>query len=208
MSHIKYVCLSLQNPTRMKLYEHNKKLLPQLELVKSINGYNIPETVSEFRKTGLKYFGVDDLFQNYGTIACFLTKYKCLMSQIENAYPYLCFIEDDMLLKPGFERHVHQQVGVLERDKAINMIRLGPWGEGYITSLASARRLVDIIKRSGIIANIDNQLRKHCGKEVYAPNTPWRATALNGDGDIKKTKFFGRSLHKLKFKGLIYGQRD
>ena len=190
----------------MKLYQLNKKTLPQLQLVKSVNGYNMFETLWEFKKTGLKYIGVDDLFQNYGTVACFLTKYKCLVNQIEEASQYLCFIEDDMLLGPKFESFVQTQVHLLQRDKTINMIRLGPWGEGYITSLASAKRLVAIIKQSGIIASIDTQLRKHCGKEVHAPNTPWRRTRLNEDGDIKKTKFFGHSLHKLKFKNLIYGQ--
>ena len=206
MSHIKYVCLSLQKPARVKLYQHNKKILPQLELVKSVNGYKVMETLWELKKTGLKYFAVDDLFQNYGTIACFLTKYKCLVSQIEHSYQYLCFIEDDMLLSPGFEKFVQEQVRVLERDNTINMIRLGPWGEGYITSLASAKRLVSIIKQNGIIASVDTQLRKHCGKEIHRLNTPWRRTHLNNDGDIRKTKFFGHSLHKLKFKSLIYGQ--
>ena len=190
----------------MKLYQLNKKTLPQLELVKSVNGYNVLETLWEFKQVGLKYIGVDDLFQNYGTVACFLTKYKCLVSQIEESCQYLCFIEDDMLLSPNFESFVQKQVSLLQRDTGINMIRLGPWGEGYITSLASAKRLVAIIKQSGVIASIDTQLRKHCGKEVHTLNTPWRRTKLNDDGDIKKTKFFGRSLHKLKFKNLIYGR--
>ena len=48
-------------------------------------------------------------------------------------------------------------------EKEINIIRLFQWGEGYVTSLLSARRLLEIIPKTGVVDNIDNQLRERSG---------------------------------------------
>lgn len=206
MLDIKFVCLSLQKSARMELYKRNEKTLPQLELIKSVNGYNIRETLLELRQTKLKFITLDNLFQNFGTLACFITKYNCFLYQIDKKIPFMCSIEDDMLLVPGFEEFVQKQAKMLRTASRVNMIRLGDWGEGYITSLVGAKKIVELIKSTGIIRNIDNQLRKDCGEEIYQPCPYWKRTKLSEQGDIARTAFFRRSVHKLMFHNNIHGK--
>ena len=80
------------------------------------------------------------------------------------------------------------------------MIRLGKWGEGYITSLEGAKRIVNKIKKYGIFGNIDNQLRNICGKEICVRrDTPWKVVISSNDGDCLKTKeFTNSSMYKIQ----------
>ena len=74
-------------------------------------------------------------------------------------------------------------------DEAVNVIRLFQWGEGYITSLSSALRLLNIIKQTGVIDNIDNQLRERSGPELKLNfNVFYRKWVKTNEGDILKTE--------------------
>ncbi len=74
-------------------------------------------------------------------------------------------------------------------DQEVNVIRLFQWGEGYITSLPSARRLLDVIKQTGVVDNIDNQLRERSGSELKLNfNNFYRKWAKTNEGDILKTE--------------------
>ena len=207
MVDVKFICLSLQKPARMELYKRNHISLPRLELMQSVNGYNIGETLWRLKQTKLKFITLDEDFQNFGTLACFITKYNCLLYQVHKSLPFMCAIEDDMLLGPGFEEFVQKQAIQLSARPRMNMVRLGEWGEGYITTLAGAKRIIELIKSKGIIRNIDNQLREHCGKEIYKPCPCWQRTKLSEQGDIIRTKSFGRRAHKFMFHSIIHGDQ-
>ena len=52
---IKFFIQSLETPERLEIINKNRKLFPEFEIFKSINGYNIEETCDEFYKSGYKF---------------------------------------------------------------------------------------------------------------------------------------------------------
>jgi GR25 family glycosyltransferase involved in LPS biosynthesis len=172
-------------PEREKIIQENLKLFPFITVTKSINGYDIPETLARLKDSQLIYKHLE--FPTYGTLANFLTKYFILKYQIETKLPYLCFIEDDLLLSSSFITFIEEIIPIFDNYN-INMIRLAKWGEGYVTSLDGAHKIIDLINTNGIIANIDNQLRKHCGPEYSMKNTPWKLMIRTNGGDCLKTQ--------------------
>ena len=185
---IKFCCQTLGKEDRKAIVEENKRIIEDLEIVQSVNGFNKLETMSELKKSGLRLVSLDGGFKNYGTLATFLTKFKCFKMQIENKIEYMCILEDDVLVKNNFEQYVKNLL-IRFKDKDLNMIRLGSWGEGYITNLQGAARIVAAMYKTGIIRNVDYQLREFCGKEITTfLHTPWTIKIRGGHGDIKKTE--------------------
>lgn len=185
-----YIC-TLLRPDRVKYIEQNKKLFPFIKIFKSVNGYNINQTLNEMNTLQLKYKDLDETFRTYGTLACWLTKYKMLKYQVDNKIPYLCFIEDDLVLDKNFYSYVNDTL--IHFKKNVNILRMMTWGEGYITSFESAKRLLAHLSRDGIIRNIDNQLRENCGNEVALENPPMKLMMKGGNGDCGKTKDLGNA---------------
>ena len=110
--------------------------------------------------------------------------------QIDNKIPYALFLEDDAKLLPGFFDSLNDVMSdkwdLLDND--INVIRLFQWGEGYITSFSCAKRLLSIIQDTGVIDNIDNQLRERSGPELKLSfNDFYRKWVKTNEGDILKT---------------------
>lgn len=178
--------LSLLKDDRKHILDVNKSRFPNLNIVKSINGYNKIETLEELNAIGLPYKHLD--FRTYGTLANWITKYKMLIHQIDNSIPYMCFIEDDVELYEEFEHFINDAIQYLKDD--VNMIRLLEWGEVYITSLESAKRIVEKMKVDGIIDSIDNQLRKYCGREYGLGGAPIKLCCPTNEGDCNKTDGF------------------
>ena len=142
-SKVKYFIQSLERPERLKYFKKNKKIIPEIEIYKSINGYNIEETTTELFKSGLKYKWLQ--FNTYGMLANGLTKIKAFKYQIENNIEHMCLIEDDLVLGNNFKNFVESNLYLLE---GYNMLRLDKWGEGYITSIKGAK---NILKKGGRI---------------------------------------------------------
>jgi len=185
MNYIEYIVLSLEKSERLAIINKNIKILPQLKIFRSINGYNTNETLFALKKSGLKLVNLDTW--HYGTLANFLTKYFCLLHQISNNIEYMCFLEDDVLIDKAFPQFVENLVSF--KNHNLNQVRIGNWGEGYITSLAGAKRIVNIIKKKGINFSIDNQLRLLCNPEYDDHlNTPWTLLSPPNQGDCLKTK--------------------
>ena len=184
---IQYIVQSLKTEKRLKIINKNLLILPKLKIFKSINGYDKNETLLELKKSGLKY--KDIKFKTYGSLANFLTKIKILKYQIENNIEYLCFIEDDLLLKKDFENFINNSIYLLKTD--INMLRLDNWGEGYVTSLSGAKDIIYKIYKYGILNNIDNQFRIwNKLREIRLHNTPWILVVKTNEGDCLKTEKF------------------
>ena len=200
MNNIKIYILSLLREDRMNIINKNKKLFPQIEVIKSVNGYNKIETIDELINLDIEFHKLDKYksksFNSYGTLANFITKVKIMKYQIDNNIPYICFIEDDLLLKPKFVRYI-EYVKKKFLNKDVNMIRLARWGEGYITSLEGSKRILEHIKRTGIIRNIDNQLRLNCGKEIRVIKTPWKLVVGTNNGDCLKTEILEKNFKEL-----------
>jgi GR25 family glycosyltransferase involved in LPS biosynthesis len=197
--------LSLLTEERSRYIDKTINLFPFVNIIQSVNGYNKKETIDEFLDLNLEFhklkIGPKNDFNTYGTLACWITKVKFLKFQIDNKIPYALFIEDDVKLLPGFFDSLSDIMldkwNVLDYD--INIIRLFQWGEGYITSLSSAKRLFSIIKDTGVVDNIDNQLREKSGPELKLDfNDFYRKWVRTNEGDILKTepldKYFFNSI--------------
>ena len=182
---IAYFIQSLETTERVNYNNRNKEILPEFAVFKSINGYDSVETMVEFEKSQLKFVKLDDGFSTYGTLANFLTKVNAFKYQIENNIEYMCLIEDDVIVHDNFKSFVENLLPLTEN---YNMIRLFNLGEGYITSIAGAKNIIKHIYESGIIMNIDNQLRLSCGPELFVNNTPFHLVVNTNEGDCLRTE--------------------
>jgi hypothetical protein len=183
---IHYYIISLLTEERLPIIEYNIKKLPQFITYKAVNGYDIEETVKALKESGLNYRNLET--PTYGTLANFLSKFNLLKFQIEKNLEYMCFIEDDLKTLDGFEEHVIKYCNMLRNNRNLAQIRLDTWGEGYITSVEGAKRIVARLEKDGIIENIDNQLRVRCKPEYHVKDTPWELVVPTNKGDCLKTE--------------------
>ena len=146
---ITFVALTLNNTQRNAFVRANQAVLPELELFLAVNGYSKEDTIRRLGSTPLKLhpytFCNAARFATFGSLANFVSKYLALRMQVRRRLPYMAMLEDDMQLRPGFKAFVEQTVrsGALDRaEERAELLVLGAWGEGYVTSLASARRVL------------------------------------------------------------------
>ena len=109
----------------------------------------------------------------------------------------MAMLEDNMRLGRGFDAFVAEQIrrqfrsGVRGRRRhQPDLLVLGAWGEGYVSSLASARRIVRSLQQQGIPQNIDVMLNEgHAGPVVRLPpkSVPWAHRVGPNLGDCLKT---------------------
>ena len=116
----------------------------------------------------------------------------------------MAMLEDDMKLQPGFgefvERAAREHLGAQSHDRAENrrgeppeLLQLGPYGEGYVTSLASARRVVQRLDQQGIPMTVDAMLNDgHAGRAMRIGGTPWVHHVQPNEGDCLKTAHIGQ----------------
>ncbi len=182
-NNIKYYILSLLRENRKSILEKNIQKFPCFEIIKSINGYDIDETLRMFKLSGLVYHKL--YHTTYGSLANFLTKYNVLKHQIENSIPFVCFIEDDLELLDGFVDYIKDCVSLFNQE--ISIIRLSIIGNGYITSLNGAINIKHMIDKQGIISDISNQLRSQSENELYCPDAPWKLLIPCDKGDCLRT---------------------
>merc|ERR1711871_726666 len=160
-------------------------VIPELEVFHAVNGYNKTETVERLRESGLHYEELS--LKKYGKLALFLTKFAILKRQVREEIAFVCFVEDDVKFHQRFREYVERQLPVLEMPD-VNILRLGDWGEAYVTSLQGAGRIVARIERVGILQNMDNQLRERCGVEAHPiGHRAWSLKKGTNRGDITKS---------------------
>ena len=143
-------------PKREKKYiNRSKKVISICKIFNSTNGYNKDETIKDFLDLGVDFhslsIGPNWNFHTYGVLACWVSKIKFLKFQIENKIPYAILLEDDAKLLPGFFTKLDS---IMEGkwnllDEKIDIVRLFKWGEGYITSISGAQRILDKLKICG-----------------------------------------------------------
>ena len=162
-----------------------KTFIPNLEVIPSVDGFDINKVETELAQLQVPFKWIEHW--NYGAVACWLSHYKALKKQVDQKIPFMCMIEDDVEINETFLPSINAIIGRFEKDEQLNMIRLAGYGEGYVTSLESSHRIVNILNEKGIINNIDNQLRCDSGKEIHIPLIHSLKCATNC-GDIRKTK--------------------
>ena len=191
---ITFVVLTLENSIDQLLtYKKNLKVFPNLKIFKSVNGFDEDLTLKNFKHENITFHSLSSqhlsqpINYNWGTLACWLTKYKALRWQIENNIPYLCFIEDDLLISEDFVNYCYTHLSYTSDS---SFIRLGKWGEGYITSLEGAKNIIREFSIVGITKPIDMQLRsmKTVEEINISEYTPWLVLVKPEKGQRTKTK--------------------
>jgi GR25 family glycosyltransferase involved in LPS biosynthesis len=193
------------NSDRYKLIQKNKTLYPQIQVARSINGFDRNEVLSVLRNSNLKLFNNST---SLGTVACFLTKILIWKNQIERQIPHVCILEDDLELNSNFLPFVFSRLYLLQ-DKKVNVLRFADYAECYVTSLESAKRLIKIIEEKGIFDHIDAELSSPGFGEIAVngskgpPHLPrwinnehagfeydiFKLKAESNEGDIKQTEY-------------------
>ena len=185
---VKTVILSLQRGDRDDIIKANQELFPDIHVIKSVNGYDAVETRKELAELNISFYKLDEGFETYGTLANWITKVKMLKQQVVEGYPYMIMLEDDILLGKHFMEIVMKLLKLGPKLNRFNIIRLGPWGEGYISTLSGAKRCLTLLQKKGIVYNIDNQLRVLTGPELHFDMSKHFETTVEPNyGDCLKT---------------------
>lgn len=191
--HVHFVVLTLNTTERAGYTADNQqRSLPSLEPFLAVNGFDVAATIAALAATPLRLhlhtFCGYARFATYGSMANFITKYEALRMQLRRRVPYLAILEDDMELQPGFAKFVTEAVRErLERPAhPPELLVLGAWGEGYVTSLAAARRVVAKLEQQGIPLTIDIMLNDgHAGRAERVRGTPWRHRVPPNAGKLR-----------------------
>jgi hypothetical protein len=165
--------LLLNRTDRLAIYERNRAVLPRLSALSVPDGRDEESVIRRFRATGMKYIRLDSYpdqdFRTYGTLSNFIAHFEAIVQQVERETPFSLVLEDDVIVYPPLFPHVARLQGDLTADPSLNLIRLGPWGEGYLIPIVGARRILRCLCRVGIRRNIDITLRNICDPERYVP---------------------------------------
>lgn len=190
---MRYFVLSMNaSDFRRNIFSKNQEKIPNTKLFRAINGYDPYDTVLQYNRSRLYYHGMKPGYESYGMLANFLTKYAFMKFQVFHSIPYACWIEDDLEFEDTFAEFVTNVSAFLTPGSPFNMVRLDHWGEGYITTLEGAQRVLALIEEKGIIDNPDDQLREYCGPEIAVSGTPWKLMQPTNTGDILQTPSISR----------------
>jgi GR25 family glycosyltransferase involved in LPS biosynthesis len=132
----------------------------------------------------------------YGMLSSFIAKFEMFVKQVTEKIPWSVIIEDDIVLCKSFQGFICNLTERFELDSTLNMIRLGTWAEGYMTSFESAKNILRCLCRMGVYQNIDNQLRDLCGPDLYIqpPLSSWNILIEANEGHTKKTRFVNETM--------------
>ena len=204
---IMFTVLLLNKPDRMKIFDNNKRKIDNLFFHTVPDGSNVMEVINRFRQTGMVYHQLQyfeyggpngkmlDL-RLYGMLSSFIAKFEMFAKQVTDKIPWSVIIEDDIMIDKGFRGFICNLTERFELDPTLNMIRLGTWAEGYMTSFESSKNILRCLCRMGVYQNIDNQLRDICGPDLYIqpPHSSWHILVEANEGHSKKTKFVNETM--------------
>ena len=189
---VTFVALTLNTSARAAYLEANRRMLPELRVLPAVDGFDKNATIAALCRSGLRYhlftYCGFTKYGTYGSLANFLTKVSALAYQVRHQLPVMAMLEDDMRLKPGFQRFVHRAASRLLAPGGPALLQLGDWGEGYVTELSSASMLLGRIRRQGVPLNVDIFLNDgHAGMVQRLHGTPWEHHVGANLGDCLKT---------------------
>ena len=210
---VTFLALSLNTSARAAFVAANRKILPELQLFRAVNGFDTRQTIAALCSSGLRYhWGYCGFtrFGTFGSLANYLTKVFAIAHQVSRQLPVMAMLEDDMQLEEGFKAFVEAKAASLLHaeqlfaarrasgsssggaiDSPSDLLALGTWGEGYVTTLASARRVLRSFKRQGVPLNVDIMINDgHVGRVMRidsAERVPWAHRVGANLGDCLRT---------------------
>eukprot|EP00316_Scyphosphaera_apsteinii_P021065 CAMPEP_0119310952 /NCGR_PEP_ID=MMETSP1333-20130426/20973_1 /TAXON_ID=418940 /ORGANISM="Scyphosphaera apsteinii, Strain RCC1455" /LENGTH=370 /DNA_ID=CAMNT_0007315221 /DNA_START=232 /DNA_END=1344 /DNA_ORIENTATION=+ len=202
------------------LWYNRRHLRPQIiETVPNpVNGLNITQTFEALLVSRVPFHRLCQGHESWGTLANFLTRFRAFEAQIQARVPWQVTIEDDMALgkkfpefvgriaaahlpsNSSFPESLWERAPVLWPNNQVlrglptapGFVRLGKYGDGYMTSLAAAKQLVQRFRKVGIIRCPDQQINGEWWHNASVLNlhhqTPWAGLAEhNTGGDIARS---------------------
>lgn len=165
--------LTVQKEQRINLLARNQKLLrEQIQIVPAVNGHDPEIVINTLVDSQLVFHHLDDVtgefpWISWGALGCWLSKYKVFLHQVRHEIPYTVLLEDDVLVLPEFEAKLMTMIGKQNSSHDQFFVPLACAGEGYVTSLGSAKLILQEFYSTGITSNIQNQLRKHAARKSW-----------------------------------------
>ena len=194
---IRILALALKPANALERFRRRLPTGTWVEALQAIDGSNLTGACSAVVARSLRYHKLGK--PSAGMLGNWLTKYDALQAQIRDRVPFQVMIEDDLVVSPGFAQLVLKLVrshfGSNDSRRPIreqvNLVVLGRWGEAYLTSLASAKRVVRRLRLNGIRRNPDIQLNDgSVGRTIKLPEYMsrgcWNLSRATNQGDTRR----------------------
>jgi len=194
---------------REEFLNANRREVPGLHVLDAVNGYDRNETIRQMRALRIPYCFYCKR-PSFGDLANALSKLKALQEQVERRVPFQAIVDDDVLMHgESFPQYVadlsrsyflatdaagaRDPVGWRERRVVTDLVKLGNYGEGQLTSLVSAERILRKWQTTGFIGCSDQQWgsswRMNATIANVAKYTPWTVLTKTNSGDVLKAPF-------------------
>ena len=192
--------LAVGGVQRRLWFESNRQTVPGLRRFPAVDGRNPNETLAMLLAIGVPYEHMCDRYATWGMLANTLTRIAALQAQVVHRVPMQVILEDDVALGRDFPAYV-ERIAARHRP---DLVQLGGYGEGYLTSLRGATLLLGAFRRHGIRGCPDQQLNapwwhKLAGLKALQSTrrTPWALLAMTNEGGILRTPCISQSDHRL-----------
>ena len=195
---IRILALALKPADALELFRRRLPTGAWVEALQAIDGSNLTGACNAVVARSLRYHKLGK--PSAGMLGNWLTKYDALQAQIRDRVPFQVMIEDDLVVSPGFAQlvlklvrsHFGSDDSRRPIQEQVNLVVLGRWGEAYLTSLASAKRVMRRLRLNGIRRNPDIQLNDgSVGRTIKLPEHMsrgcWNLSRATNQGDIKTT---------------------
>ena len=195
---IRILALALKPADALERFRRRLPTGAWVEALQAIDGFNLTGACNAVVARSLRYHKLGK--PSAGMLGNWLTKYDALQAQIRDRAPFQVMIEDDLVVSAAFAQlvlklvrsHFGPEDSRRPIPEQVNLVVLGRWGEAYLTSLASAKRVVRRLRLNGIRRNPDIQLNDgSVGRTIKLPEHMsrgcWNLSRATNQGDIKTT---------------------
>lgn len=205
---IEVVVTSLITPRRALYIEDMRNVVPNLRVIKSINGFNKSEVLQALTTSNLRFHRLCRGHNYWGMLASLLTRHYAFSTQTAD---FQVLLEDDLHLKASFWPFINSMIkahfcggpplkGQVCKEGHISIpcfvrppdiVQMNRFAEAYVTSRAGAKILAQKVRQYGV---------RGCGDQMYNVGEimneshvwsklggPWRSLVETNRGDTSKT---------------------
>ena len=166
---VRFVVMLLEEPERRAVYEANIAQIPGLRRLAAIDASAQDRFWRDFEEQQVRF--ADSVLmdtRSVGQVALTLSRIHALRWQVRQNVSWMCMMEDDVAVSPGFVERVEALADSLSpavRQGLLRVVRLGKFGELYLVPQGGARAILCRYCQSGMTLASDNQLRLLSGPE-------------------------------------------
>ena len=182
-----------------RYYENNTRILPNLRVLRAVNGHNSTEVIEALLASGLSFHRLSSDNKRWGKLATWLTKWKALRHQVRTGSAYQITLEEDVVVHESFCTLVSQACEAYLKRPELSILHLSGYAEVLFTSLNGARGLLARMQALGIWRADDQTLgdarvlrreetdhKRISGHDL--PTRPYHLARATNSGDIIATR--------------------